>query len=919
MKNSKAAKASIKIFGARQNNLKGFDLDIPHDCLTVVTGVSGSGKSSLAFDTIFAEGQWRFLESLPAYARLMLEKASRPQVDAIENIRAAIALGQENTVRSARSTLGTFTELHDLLRVFFARFATYSCRACGVPHRRWTPETAADDILTAYKGQTVSVEVPLKHVSDLAAKTWPNDLLSRGFSRIRLKNEITRLDEEGLPAAVPDAAFLILDRIKAADERKSRLAQALESSRDVGRGFVRAVSGDQVSTVYSLNKDHCGCGAEVPELRPILFSFNSPLGACPACSGFGAELVWDEEKIVPEPSLTLAEKAIEPWRTPANKWWQEQLESLASAENIPLNTPWAQLPAEAKRKVWEGTKKLEGLKGFFKYLEGKKYKMHVRVFLARYRSPRTCPACGGARLRPEALSAKIGNRTIADVCGLNLKELASWVNEPMLKSIAGAEEIIWRIDERLSTLLRLGLHYLTLDRPSRTLSGGERQRAALALQLQNRLAGATYVLDEPTIGLHARDVDALAEVLVELAANGNTVIVVEHDLSFIRRAAHVIELGPGGGKLGGEIVYQGDPGGLARSNAETAKYLTIEAEQTQRRLRPPRQPTGFIRLSECRIHNLKGIDAAVPLGVLVGVSGVSGSGKSSLIVDALAPMAASRGLRGPAKALEINGRGADKIPAVKIVDQAPMGRTPRSIPITYIGVFDAIRTLFAALPASKALGLKAASFSFNVKGGRCERCQGTGVEKIEMFLFEDIFAPCDECLGRRFRPETLTPKYKGLSIADVLNLTVDEALDVFGESKKISAALGVLKDLGMSYLTLGQPATSLSGGEAQRLKIAKEVAEKRKESALFILDEPTTGLHASDTVRLISVLQRLVDAGNHVIAIEHNLSFLCETDWIIDMGPEAGDEGGKIVDCGPPQAIAERSLGHTGRYLKNYF
>lgn len=903
----------LRIRGARQHNLAGLDLDLPHDRVVAVTGVSGSGKSSLAFDTIFSEGQWRFLESLPSYARLLLEKMPRPRVDSMENIRPAVALAQHNAARSARSTVGTATELYDLFRLLFATVGTVHCPGCGKPGRAWSPDDAAREARERYPEGRLDVEAPLGRLAWLPAEGWTRDLSARGFSRVRLGEALRRLDEPGLPESPPEGAALVLDRVRTASP--GRLARAVDEGYRLTEGTVQVRPEAGEPLAFGARRRCHACDRDLPEPRPVLFSFNHALGACPTCTGFGAVLEWDEAKVVPDPGKTLAEGAIAPWEGPSSHWWKEQLVSEAPALGIPLDVPWSELGAEARRRVWEGQAPLEGVKDFFAYLEGKRYKMHVRVFLARYRVPRPCPACRGARLRPEALAVTVGGSTISEVAALDLGTLARWAAGLSAGGPAQtadrAREILWRIEDKLATLLRLGLHYLTMDRPARSLSGGEAQRAALALQLQHRLAGTLYVLDEPTVGLHPQDVDVLGEVLGELAGRGNTVIAVEHDLSFVRRADHAIELGPGGGSRGGRLLYEGPPGGLAGAPTPTGRHLARRGAGP--RLRPPRTARGHLVLRGCRLHNLRGIDAAFPLGVLTCVTGVSGSGKSSLVTDTLVAAAASRGLRGDVEG--VTAQGAPFPRAVKEVDQSPMGRTPRSIPLTYVNAYTAVRDAFASLPASRHLGLSPAHFSFNVAGGRCERCKGTGFEQLEMLFFEDLYIPCEGCGGRRFRPEVLAARYRGRSIHDVLNLTVEEGLELFAEVGAVARPLGLLAEMGLGYLVLGQPANTLSGGEAQRLKVAAELLDRRARDLLYVLDEPTTGLHAQDVERLAAVLHRLVDAGNTVVVVEHNLDLISQADWVIDLGPGGGEDGGTLVDAGTPEEVGARALGPTGRYL----
>ncbi|MDF1551648.1 MAG: excinuclease ABC subunit UvrA [Deferrisomatales bacterium] len=906
----------LRIFGARQNNLTGFDLVIPHDRLVVVTGVSGSGKSSLAFDTVYAEGQWRFLESLPSYTRLLLEKVARPRVDSLENVRPAVALQQHNAVRSARSTVGTATELYDLFRVLFARAGRWVCPTCREAVRAWTPGAAAADALRRCAGATVSVEVPVADLDPPAATDWPADLAARGYARVAFDGELRRLDSGDLPAELPPNATLVLDRVRLTEERNPRLETAVaEAFRMAAAWIVVRPDGGSEPLRYPTDRRCRQCGTEAPQLRPVLFSFNHPLGACPGCNGFGANLEGDEAKIVPAPWLSLAEGAVHPWQTPANAWWQEQLEAHAADHGIPLDVPWCDLPPAARRTVWSGADGLEGVEGFLRYLESKRYKMHVRVFLARYRTPRRCTECGGARLRAGVRQVLVDGRSIDQVAAQDLGSLATWVRGLSATLGDGVREILWRLETRLDTLLRLGLHYLTMDRATRTLSGGEAQRAALALQLQNHLTGTLYVLDEPTVGLHPRDVDVLAGVIEELTSRGNTVLAVEHDLALVRRADHCVEMGPGGGRDGGRVLFAGSPAELAASDTPTGRQLR------PRPARPltaaPTPGSGRLRLRGCSLHNLQDLDVSFPLHTMTCVTGVSGSGKTSLVGGTLLPAVESRGRRGPFAAAEaVDGGRFPK--AVLAVDQSPMGRTPRSIPLTYIGAYDAVRGCFATLEASRRLGLGARHFSFNVAGGRCERCDGSGYEKLEMLFFEDLYVPCETCAGRRFRPEVLSVRYRGHTIAEVLELSVDGAAELFADEDKVARPLGRLRQMGLGYLVLGQPAPSLSGGEAQRLKIAAQLVGRPPRDTLFLLDEPTTGLHADDVERLLDVLRELVAAGNTVVAVEHHLELVSRCDWVLDLGPEGGTGGGRLVDCGPPGEIAARSLGATGQYLARH-
>jgi excinuclease ABC subunit A len=909
---------ALRIEGARQNNLKNVTLEIPHDRLTVVTGVSGSGKSSLAFDTLFAEGQWRYIESLSSYARMFLERVDRPDVDRIAQIRPAVALEQKNPVRTARSTVGTATEVYDYLRLLYAKVGRLHCPACGGVPAAHSPEGIVDALLAEHPGARATVGFPLAGAAGAPpAELW-RSLVRRGFARVRVDDAIHDLGGPP-PAALPADAVVtvVLDRVVLDAAQRRRITESTEVALREGGGRVEVdvVGAGRRQFAESLR---CGgCGAPLERPQPLLFSFNHPLGACAECRGFGNILRYDPSRVVPDPTRTLAGGAVEPWTHPSGAWYQKQLLKAARRHGLDPDTRYEDLSPEQRRFLDEGDGVFPGIRGFFEEVEGYRYKLHVRVFLSRYRSQSRCPACHGARLKPPALAVRVAGLTIAELTGLTIEQAARTLADlrPSAWEAAVAGECLRQLGAKLGFLLRVGLGYLTLDRQTRTLSGGEAQRINLANQLGAQLVGTLYVLDEPSIGLHARDTARLADLCAELARAGNTVVVVEHDRGFIEAADHVVELGPGSGERGGEIVFSGSQEEFRRSAASlTARYLTGRdsipvpaARRTARR---------HLTLVGARQHNLKSVTMRVPVGTLTVVSGVSGSGKSTLVHDTLyrAVARAFKAEFSPPGAYQAL-TGLEYLKGVRLIDQEPIGRTPRSNPVTYLKAFDEIRRLFAALPRARALGLGPGAFSFNVPGGRCETCAGDGFEKLEMYFFEDVFVTCQECEGRRYRPEVLSVRFRGRSIADVLGLTVDEAADLFAAHPVLARRLRVLAGVGLGYLRLGQPANTLSGGEAQRLKIAAELGARATTDVLFVMDEPTTGLHLDDVRRLLGVLNRLVDAGNTVLVVEHHLDVIKAADWVIDLGPEAGDDGGEIIAEGPPEAIAQTPGSYTGKFL----
>lgn len=859
----------LVIEGARQNNLKNISLRIPHNKLTVITGVSGAGKSSLAMDTIFAEAHTRYVESLSTYSRLFLERIDRPDLDNIRNIRPAILLEQRNPVRTSRSTVGTVTEIYDYLRLLFAKIGTIYCPDCNMPIHRETPEGIADKLCG-----DVTISFSTDNIKDL---------LKKGFVRIKIGNKIYHLEEDKLPKRV-HSARVIVDRLRIKPLERHRLVEALETAFREGDGTIW-VNEKRFTTKLQCPK----CSKRFREPEPYIFSFNHPLGACPKCKGFGNLLQYDICKVIPNPRLSLEQGAIEPWTKPGYRWWYESL----SGVNIKI--PFYKLSPKEKNYI------KQTLDDFFNELERKRYKLHVRVFLSRYKSQFICPECKGSRLRPEGLQVKIKNKNIYQITQMTVKEALDFFNK--LDSNM-TKDIIEAIRKKLDFLYKVGLDYLTLDRQTRTLSGGEAQRVNLAQQLGMGLTGTLYILDEPTIGLHARDVKNLAEILKNMTRHGNTLIVVEHDRQIIESADYIVKLGPGAGENGGRLVYCG----YAKGFKEILPEIPIPNER--------RKGVKFLKLTGVSHHNLKNIDVIFPLNTFICITGVSGSGKSSLIQETLYQILARefhQEFQRPGLYKHI--QGIEYIKGVKLIDQEPISRSPRSNPATYIGVFSDIRHIMADTEQAKVSGFNASDFSFNTGKGRCPVCQGEGYQKMEMYFLADVYYRCEECGGKRFKKEILDIKYKGKNIDEILQMTVDEAI-IFFEGGL--TRLNLLKEVGLGYLRLGQPLSTLSGGEAQRLKIASELSLSSTRDIVYILDEPTTGLHLEDIKTLLKVLNKLVDEGNTVIVIEHNLDIIKCADYIIDLGPEGGQNGGYIVACGTPEEIAGCNNSYTGRFLREY-
>jgi excinuclease ABC subunit A len=995
------AAALLVIRGARTHNLKNVDLTLPLERLVVITGVSGSGKSSLAFDTIYAEGQRRYVESLSAYARQFLERMEKPDVDRIDGLAPAIAIRQKNSIRNPRSTVGTTTEIHDYLRLLYARIGRTFCRNCGQEVVRESPEVVASRLAALPEGTRLVLgfdmpvvavpaeapaaaangngdeatdeteadgQLPLGDVEASAAapaaqttaiKETIDTLRRKGFGRLLVDGravDFGDIDVEAAPASAASAGtapdtgrislgdrgvlHVVVDRIRVQPGVESRLTDSIETAYVEGGGAAFAYEAGEMSDVASSDptsdprtsdfgprrfhlfseRFECRpCGLSYEDPQPRLFSFNNPFGACPTCHGFGNVIELDLDLVVPDPTKSIAQNAIEPWSKPHYRANLGDLKKAARKAGVRVDVPWQGLTDEERRFVIDGDgADYAGIRGFFDWLERKKYKVHVRVFLSRYRGYLTCPDCRGARLRQEARDVKVGGRSIDQISSLNVREAQRFFRElePTGKEAVIAGKVLGEIRRRLAFLSDVGLDYLTIDRLSSTLSGGEAQRINLATSLGSALVGTLYVLDEPSVGLHPRDNDRLIAILRQLRDQGNSVLVVEHDADMIRVADHVVDLGLGAGEQGGKIVYSGDLDGLMQEpRSLTAKYLRTELAIPVPAVR--RKGTGqVLRAIGASEHNLKNLTVEIPLNTLTCITGVSGSGKSTLVHDIIHPaVKRAKGSWerrvGALRKIE----GTEYVTDAVLIDQTPIGRTPRSNPVTYLKAFDPIRELFASTKDARLHGLTASHFSFNVPGGRCEACEGEGQVRVEMQFLADVFVPCDQCDGKRFKPQVLEVKYRGRNVHQVLDMTVREALAFFASSPKVVRRLQVLDEIGLGYLRLGQPATTLSGGEAQRIKIAAHLSSHTGERLLYILDEPTTGLHFDDIAKLLTAFRKLIAAGHSLLVIEHNLDIIKTADHVIDLGPEGGDEGGWIVATGTPEQIAQDPVSHTGRYL----
>jgi excinuclease ABC subunit A len=905
--------------GVRVHNLKNIDVAIPTNRLVVVTGVSGSGKSSLAFDTLYAEGQRRYVQSLSAYARQFLERMQRPDVESLDGICPAIAIRQRTPSRNPRSTVATVTEVHDHLRVLFARAGRTICDGCGSEVTQDTPISSAERLLGLPEGARVLIGFPVR-----AGGTPRPDLFERlrrrGFSRLMVGEDVVPIGEDGsaeVPAEEP--LTVLVDRVSVRGDALSRLAGSLESAftESGGQAHVQVVGGPLLR--FSERFDCAHCGRDFEEPQPRLFSFNNPYGACPTCHGFGNLIEVDQSLVIPDPTLSLAGGAIAPWNKPHYKSLVAELRRFARRRGIPMDQAWSHLAEDQRRLVLEGDDDYGGVVGFFRSLEAKKYKVQVRVFLSRYRGYLVCPACQGTRLRPEALRVRVGGLGIHQLCAMPVRLAREFLEGLALEAAeaAVAESVVGEVRKRLAVLCEVGLDYLTLDRAFGTLSGGEAQRIALAAALGTGLVGTLYVLDEPSVGLHPRDTFRLVQILKALRDQGNTVVVVEHDRLVMKEADHVVDLGPGAGEQGGRVVFQGSYGELVRDGRSlTAKYLRGELEIPVPA--PRRKGNGLaLNVRGARAHNLKNVDVRIPLGAFTCVTGVSGSGKSTLVNDVLCAALLRREGRWE-RAVGEHDRidGANNVDEVVLVDQSPIGRTPRSNPVTYLKAFDAIRELFAATRDAQAQGLSASDFSFNVPGGRCEACAGDGQVRVDMQFLADVYLVCEACGGRRYRPPVLEVRWHGRTIDQVLDMSVHEALHFFGGQPKVTRRLKLFEQIGLSYLRLGQPATTLSGGEAQRIKLATHLARRPGQRVLYVLDEPTTGLHMGDVSELLACFRRLLEAGATLLVIEHNMDVVKQADWVIDLGPEGGADGGHLVFQGTPEGLAAHGAGATSPYLR---
>jgi len=912
----------IRARGVRVHNLKNIDVDIPRGRFVCITGVSGSGKSSLALDTFYAEGQRRYVESFSAYARQFLERMDKPDVDRIENIPPAIAIEQANPVKNRRSTVGTATELNDYLRLLFARVGHVFCPDCGREMEAHSVSAVADAVLALEAGGRFMVNFPVQLTSKLPVAEQVQRLREMGFVRLFAGGSVLDIGSGG-EAVLPKGAEeveVVVDRLEVAEKSRQRLTEAVETCYRMARGrcVVRFLDGPALA--FSRERRCPQCARTFPDLVPQMFSFNSPLGACQRCSGYGATIDVDMQRIVPDPRRSLAGGAIAPWTTDSTRECIEQLLEGAPRAGVPTDAAWEDLTTAQRRAVYEGTEHFYGLRDFFDWLESRKYKLHVRVLLSRYRRYVTCQSCGGTRLRPEALAVRVAGRNIAEMSAMTIEQAHGLFHEgPALSEyeLAVCETVLTEIRDRLDYLLRIGLGYVTLDRLTRSLSGGEMQRVNLATSLGSALVNTLYILDEPSIGLHPRDNERLIGIIRALRDRGNTVLVVEHDRDIIEAADWLIDLGPGAGELGGRLVYAGPAEGVTEcEESVTGAYLRgdlgIPLPHEWRR-----RGAEAIRLAGCRAHNLKNIDVDIPVGLFSCVTGVSGSGKSSLVQDTLYGAVKRRkpGGYGEEVGEHRSIKGHDLVDDAVLVDQSPIGRTPRSNPVTYVKAYSYIRGLFAATKEARLRNLDRRAFSFNTPGGRCEACEGAGSLRVDMQFLADVYVTCDKCQGRRFRKDVLEVKLHGLSIHDVLDLTVEAALRFFRAERQIVRRLRPLYNVGLGYMKLGQPANTLSGGEAQRLKLASYLSVASKSNLLLIFDEPTVGLHFDDTKKLLSCLQALASAGHTVVVVEHNLDVVKCADYVIDLGPEEGDRGGEVVVAGTPEQVAACPRSHTGRFL----
>jgi excinuclease ABC subunit A len=932
-------KDSIVVRGARQHNLKGFDIEIPRRTVTVVTGPSGSGKSSLAFDTIYAEGQRRYVESLSSYARQFLERMEKPDVDSIEGLSPAVAIEQKNPTKTSRSTVGTATEISDYLRLLWARIGHTFCPNCGREIKPDTVSSVVDAVLALPEGLRFYVTFPLKLSNKVTHDVVIENLRAQGFLRIAMDGLVMHLDE--LADSKRDITrakelLVVVDRLVIESDNAGRLSDAVGTAFREGEGdcvilFAEPVvsrrDGGRATTLRFTERFECpNDGTVAPAPTPQLFSFNNPRGACTQCNGFGAILEYDESLVIPYPSRSLRDGAIDPWTKPRYDNKRRLLSEFARRERIPMDKPWDQLTSAHRQLLLNAkTRGYKGIIPFLRDLEDKRYKQYIRVFLRQYQLAQECPRCHGTKLQPESLNVRVAGLNIAQVSELPVDQLSDWLNGLELSEFESqvAEMILKEARDRVTFLRDVGLSYLSMNRAARSLSGGEAQRISLANSLGSQLVDTLYVLDEPSIGLHSRDMDRLLKLLQRLRDAGNSVLVVEHDLAAIEMADYMVELGPGSGEGGGEVVFAGPISRISESPL-TGQYVTgarsIPLPDERRRLGPR-----WITLTGAREHNLQDVDVRIPLGALTVVTGVSGSGKSTLVHDVLYRAMETHLVGEHSAKLHLGEKvgqyetitGFDALEDVVLVDQSPIGKSPRSNPVTYVKAFDEIRGIFADTPLARQRKYTPGTFSFNVEGGRCEACEGAGALQVEMVFMADVYVPCDDCGGKRYKPEVLDVTVRGKNIHEVLNLTVDQGIRFFPREEKLGQALWQLQQVGLGYLRLGQPATTLSGGEAQRIKIAREliVAGKKSGKKMYVLDEPTTGLHLEDIKKLAKVFDRLLEQGHTLVLIEHNLDVIKLADWIIDLGPEGGIGGGRVVAMGRPEDVARVQESHTGRWL----
>ncbi len=933
----------IVVSGAREHNLKDLHITLPRNALVVITGLSGSGKSSLAFDTIYAEGQRRYVESLSAYARQFLGQMDKPDVDSIEGLSPAISIDQKTTSRNPRSTVGTVTEIYDYLRLLWARIGRPHCHNCGRAIAAQSAEQIIDQVMTFDEGTRFMVAAPMIRGRKGEYGKLFEELRTEGFTRVKVDGELRRLEEEiTLDKRYKHDISVIVDRLVMRPDLRKRLADSIETAVARAEGMVDIElvpdgGGQGEVRTFSERFACLHCGTSMPELEPRMFSFNSPHGACPRCTGLGSQMEIDPELIVPDPSLSLSEGAILPWSTSQSSYYEQMTQAIAEKWEVDQDTPWEGLPEDVRDTFLYGTggeriyvsytNRYGRRRSYMTRFEGivtnleRRYREtdseYSREKIEEYMSVRPCPECGGARLRPESLAVTVGGLSLHALTSLSARRSIEWFDALELSGTERqiARLILREIDERLRFLDNVGVGYLSLARAAATLSGGEAQRIRLATQIGSSLVGVLYILDEPSIGLHQRDNERLIATLRRLRDLGNTVIVVEHDEGTMLAADHLVDLGPGAGEHGGWLVAQGTPAEVMETEASaTGQFLSGQRSIPMPKRR--RRPSGYLEIEGAAQHNLRDVDVKIPLGSFCAVTGVSGSGKSTLVNEVLFKAVANRLHRAKTRpGAHRRVTGLDQLDKIINIDQAPIGRTPRSNPATYIGVFDHIRDLFSRTQESRARGYKPGRFSFNVKGGRCEVCRGDGQIKIEMHFLPDVYVPCEQCDGKRYNRETLEVRFKSKTIADVLDMTVEEAVDFFQHVPKIKRKMQALHDVGLDYIRLGQPATTLSGGEAQRVKLASELSKVATGRTLYILDEPTTGLHFADVQRLLEMLDRLVEQGNTVVVIEHNLDVIKTADRIIDLGPEGGEEGGRVLATGTPEQVAAKAGSYTGQFL----